>query len=734
MAKEEVKAVKSGESSVLNLNNTFKKLITTISGNGGGDVTSRMDELNAINQDVERIIAKDLQPLDDWSGGELSTFLVKTMNQQENDDNATIQTVQDIFEKDSGNVLSFFQSRYKNMFLMYDDLKTIEENLYELQEAVKTTRDAIVTSDDLSHLISRTLAFKNDSEGERVNTSYITMIEAMEDEFKLPQKLKNHIIPNTLRFGTYYVYTVPYSEIFKQHVLRKNKTKSSNGVSLESYTDVSLNESINKPLGEQSKVTTKDVSAFNAVLENFSIIPDEDIPIPLIEGGELDGLIGAKFEKAQRQMRKNGEARNLKVAQDGTVDKDTDFSSVNDCYVQMIDPRKLIPVKIMNEVIGYYYIHEEETIKKKSPFTTTLNLQGNSNVSSEDAERVFMKSLTDKIVKSFDKSYLETNAKFKDLILNSLLYHDVYGKKLKYQFIPEEYITEFSVNKDEEGNGKSILYASLFYAKLYLAILIFKIISIINKSNDTRINYVKTGIDKNIANKVQDVARTMKQRHVNFNDLLNYNTMVSKAGASREIYMPVGASGERGIEFDILSGQDVPLNTELMEMLRTGAINATSVPSVIMNYVNEADYAKTLVMANSKFLTTIIGLQMDFNPQITELYKKIMTYSQHNFESNAINQFTYKLSPPRSLNSMNMADLINNAEQTIAFVLKTITGENSDQSEMDNRVKDEMFLAIAEEMLPMLPWAKMKKMLTDAKVSAAQKEIEDKAKEDGDAQ
>ena len=51
----------------------------------------------------------------------------------------------------------------------------------------------------------------------------------------------------------------------------------------------------------------------------------------------------------------------------------------------------------------------------------------------------------------------------------------------------------------------------------------------------------------------------------------------------------VGRSGERGIEFDILQGQDIPLNTDLMDMLRNNMISSTGVPSVIMNYINEAD-------------------------------------------------------------------------------------------------------------------------------------------------
>ena len=84
---------------------------------------------------------------------------------------------------------------------------------------------------------------------------------------------------------------------------------------------------------------------------------------------------------------------------------------------------------------------------------------------------------------------------------------------------------------------------------------------------------------------------------------MNYNSMVTKRGANKDIFMPVGRSGERAIDFDILSGQDVQIDTDLMEKLRTNAISSTGVPSVMMSYVNEADYSRTLVMANAKFMS-----------------------------------------------------------------------------------------------------------------------------------
>ena len=71
---------------------------------------------------------------------------------------------------------------------------------------------------------------------------------------------------------------------------------------------------------------------------------------------------------------------------------------------------------------------------------------------------------------------MEKNIQFKDLILNSLIYNDLYKRNIRFQFIHAEYVVEWKVNEDEKGEGRSILLKSLFYAKLYLALLIFKMI------------------------------------------------------------------------------------------------------------------------------------------------------------------------------------------------------------------------------------------------------------------
>ena len=69
--------------------------------------------------------------------------------------------------------------------------------------------------------------------------------------------------------------------------------------------------------------------------------------------------------------------------------------------------------------------------------------------------------------------------KFKKMIVEALNYYKLNNRKIKFQFIPKEYIVEFKINEDENDRGRSIVENSLFYAKLYLMILLFKIMTIV---------------------------------------------------------------------------------------------------------------------------------------------------------------------------------------------------------------------------------------------------------------
>lgn len=139
-----------------------------------------------------------------------------------------------------------------------------------------------------------------------------------------------------------------------------------------------------------------------------------------------------------------------------------------------------------------------------------------------------------------------------------------------------------------------------------------------------------------------------------------------------------------------------------------------------MNYINEADYAKTLAMANSKFVGRVVSLQTDLNDPLTEMYKKIMIFSNIGIPENIIEGFTYTLNPPKTLNTMNIADMVGNADQLIAAAIKAKTGENAEQTDDDNKIKDFMYNTLMREYLPMVNWATVDAAYEAAKIALAE--------------
>jgi hypothetical protein len=727
----ETKYNKKDINSVQSLDKSFSDGYAYLMRKSGVSSDHYHDLVN-IGHNVDDIISKELNNPKSITTDEMSTFLVKTFNSQDNISGVSgINTIDDIFKTNESGLESFFQERYQNQNLLYDDLNMICAQLAELDAAVTTTRDAIVTADDISKTISRKITFENTLSNDSNINNYIGVIEEIEKNLKLPKKIKNQVITHTLKFGRYYAYVIPYEKLFEQqyaYKVRDGQIDSGNSLkeSLTEASCVSITDMVNEDAGyistfKQQLKNEFSINQTDAVIKEAmkeytdGITVTNDIySIPLIEGVDVTHILSDdEFKKrADEAIKKSDKVS--KSYSDGVIDTDKHvkgkFKNINGCYIKFIDPRKVIPVKVLDTIIGYYYIHDTELRRDRAPFSSTVRVTNSISTAtamydSDGLESTFIQGLADKIVKAFNPKYVENNQKFKDLIVNALVYSDLSKKNINFQFIPSEYMVEFTINEDENGDGQSVLKQSLFYAKLYLALLIFKLISIMTRSNDTRIYYIKNGgIDTNITNKIQDVARSIKAKQINFMDLLNYNSIISKVGSFKDVYMPVGRSGERGIEFDTLAGQQVDLDSPLMEFLRNNMINSTHVPTVIMEYINAADYAKGIQTGQTRFANWVINLQLDFNPSLTELYQKIVRYSGAPIPEEFIDKLVYTLDPASALNVQNNTDNINLADQLIMSIIKSKIGEN-DNSDSANIVRDIMYKELSRTYIPNINWA-----------------------------
>lgn len=732
---------RSFKKQLININNLIGQANLSLYG------TDRTSDVDSLNDKFQSILSNELTGITGKEGNDITSFLsqvVSADNKYRAGEDILNNQFNDLTGNEYSSMQSFIYDAYRNRLLQQSDLHEVSSQLIELSEAIMITRDAIISADTVEGRLNRSITFENIDDDEIDN--YNSIVENMENKFQLLEKIKNFIIPKTLEYGEYYVYIVPYSELFNKFQQQKTRNVTNTGILrrfnestvLEGFNDTKkenklteldmfLEDCYNKyHIRENGKYSDKKSSdnrinkdEFKSDLKNIMeniIISTDDIPIPFLEEGlesieyinnQHNNVVTEDNTLFKKVIKNNKTDGGVKISKKG------EFDDIGDCYVKMIEPTKIIPIKIMNTVLGYYYVQDEDITPLSGAVSSSLYF---SRFNEHSRQQTIIDSLAERVVQQFNKPFLKNNLKFKEAIVDCFNYYNLNENRVKMQFIPAEYIVRFKIDEDIDGNGTSMIKKSLFYAKLYLMILLFKIMSIIMYSNDQKINYIKqSGLDKNLANRVQEIARLQQSRQINISDLFSYTTLINKVGNGNAVYMPTGRSGERPIETEILSGQDVQLNNDLLEMLKNAYITGTGVPAAILNYLNEADYAKTVEQNHSKFNARVVNYQLDFNPSITDMYKRIMRWST-NIGEEKISNFNFTLTQPRSATANAKAELISQFNTMTEFLTGLLypdpgQAENPDNLNAEIREFKKLY---AREQLPMINFDDIEEMINKA--------------------
>lgn len=724
------------------------------------------DETDRLNDKFNSVINQEISFMNDPNNADYSSFLGKLFNDDKQASNV-IRELNGRLDLGAGDTLftarQFITDEYQNRLIRQADAHQIAEQLIELGEAKSVMRDAILSADKTSGRIQRNIIFEKSTVND-ADVDYTPAILAMEKHFDLQGKIKDFIVDQVLDYGEYYAYHIPYHEVFTQFSDKyKNRRvggrnffeSADNDPLVESITEIPLFEStddefIKKLEGELTSTFSSEkgtrgyvesvstVKADVKALGERITVTNGHIPLPITEYGlECMQMFRDNYvtesgdqlitEAAGREKSKNGKDKDLNKflekygnsAYDGFIDKDKEggekFEEIKDCYIKLIEPTRLLPIKIMDQVLFYIYVQCEDDV----PLTSILSYT-NAQTNKDPTNKVttLVDEIVSRIVMKFDSKFVKDNSEFYDLIVSALQYYDMGNKRIHFQVIPKEYITEFKINKDKDGHGTSMLAKSLFYAKLYLMILMFKIVTIITKSNDQEINYLRTsGIDKNVFNKAQEIARQKQARRVTLNDMFSYTGVLNKVAAGSSIFMPLGKNGEKPIETEVIQGQQVDMNNDFMEMLRTNYILGTGVPSAIMNYLNEADFAKSIETANTKMTGRVCSYQIDLNGDLTNFYRNLMRMST-NIPEDVINSVSIVLPEPKGSSNVAQRDNIDNYVSMQEFLVKMYFGEDGGDEKHIRRFTMEL----ARMHLPMINFAEIDKVFETTRIEA----VEDK--------
>lgn len=666
------------------------------------------------------------------------------------------------------------ESLHQTELLLRRDIKNICTQLPEMRDVIYVVRDAIIECNVATGEVSRSLLFENTDKME----IYESQVKELERTHKLLMATKNFIVPRALESGEMYIQVTPYRKLFAELEMIKDKKNPSSAISLEDDISV-FRESIPNTISESfeeskslfsegnlklimesaSSITKIDanvdhkienpstnMSTSNSNNDNLikseitSLLESIDIhngsSVMLSEMGDegfREFLFREYRESVKNESSKDSspethfmesmeesmtEANNIFKGIDQDYIDTKKYNDIKGCYIKYLDPLRLTPIRMDRRVIGYYYV------------TSTMDLQRNSGQASNGVIDISYqhytrdKNLVDKlanlIIQSFDKKMLEKNIKLKNEIVDIIMAHRFSEGKLSFIYIPEDEVTRIVINEDENGKGHSILEPSIFPARMTLMLTMYNMLYVLN-NNTTRIHYLKSsGLNKDYAAQIQRTIRKFQSRRITVDDIYSYSGVLNKVGGMGEMVLPAGRNDYKAIETDTIEASQNPVNVEFLEQQRRQALSGTGVPHLlVINAIDEVDFAKTLEMANTRFLSTVSAYKIDFNDGLTELYKKIMSECT-DIPKEDIKNFKYKLNAIKQQELVITAEMIQNFNSMVEVVTAVYYSKRDMEDENGNPTPKQMHLRreLAKKYLPQLDFDELDEIVKQVNLKA----------------
>lgn len=685
------------------------------------------------------------------------------------------------------NVLNSVKTDYINTealqqteILLRRDINNICTQMPEMRDVITLTRDNIIEANTATGEVSRTLVFKNVANPE----VYESQVQELEERYELLPALKDFIVPNTLMSGEKYVHVVPYAKLFAELELMNsvangsishsgdssvfkesipNYVRESFQGSVSLYSEENL-ETIMESVSFVTKQETSDEYATShenktvmksesvarqevgQILKNIDIYNGSSVLMAEMgEAGFRDFIhkeyIDDKAKRTKSEPKSELDKFNMYMesymneAPDGNnlfnkLDQDeidtTSYSKIKGCYIKYMDSLRMVPIRMGRRVVGYYYA------------TTTMDLQNNPghpngivdlSFQHYTRDRGMVEKLATMIIRSFNKKTLDRNIQLKNEIADVIMAHKFAEGRLSFIYIPENEIVRFAIDEDEDGKGHSMIEPTLFPARSYLMLNLYNMLYTLN-NNTTRIHYLKSsGLNKNYAAQIQRTMRKFQSRRITIDDIYSYSGVLNKIGGMGEMVLPAGRGGDgKALETDTIEAVNNPINTEFIEQQRRQALSGTGAPNLlIINAIDEVDFAKTVELANARYQSRCGALKLNFNKGETKLYQKVMKACT-DIDDDVIKAFKFVLNSGKQQDLNITSDMINNFTSLVELTMNIYGNKKEWEDEKGNPTNLQKHLrkAMAMKYFPQLEFDELDELVDQARLAAKNDDLQDK--------
>ena len=615
------------------------------------------------------------------------------------------KSIDDIFnDKNNNDALLGTFTQNKSIVDFDNEIDAILKYMPMLDDALDAKKDNVLSAD---HFSKDFINVVNDSDI-RNSETFIDRADFIKKKYDLINRF-DEMYDDTAKYGEYFLYIKPYKEALAQLLQNKNmgnitiaesaidQLDDNYGIITESVSDLpSKDYAVNNPGYKETKLELK-LNTTGVLIESVKEMRNANRIIK----ENKDRLEKLKTDKTTIKTDDVSFEGLDDSSNDGFVntDKFTDLKApkieIPGCIMKKIPRENVIPIYIDEICLGYYIIEydyqdifNEKTINGTTMFSNVSNKITNQ-LNEDNTRDNLLKGMAKKISDLIDDKFINANQDLREEIYALLKYNDTYNNsinaQMKVSFVPPSDMIHMNFKLDHKTHrGISDLDKSLLPAKLYTSIYITNWIGILTRSQDKRVYYVKQTIDTNISQVLLNTINQIKKGNFNAREIPSVKNLLNVVGKYQDYIIPVGQSGDSPIQMEVMQGQDINLQTDMLDLLEQAAVNGTDVPYEYVQSRKNVDYAVRLTMSSGKFLRKVFKRQA----QCEDFFSRIFTIL-YNCEYEETSTMQVQLPPPAFLNLLSTNSVIQQTSETVDAIVNM---ELADE-------QDEMIRAIATRQL-----------------------------------
>ena len=396
------------------------------------------------------------------------------------------------------------------------------------------------------------------------------------------------------------------------------------------------------------------------------------------------------------------------------IRRNVDFKG---CHIEELDPSRVIPFKLRGTLIGYFYVEE-----KNSPLdnTSTNNLstimdkinasvyikQNTTDTKAIQVENMVIKSISERLIKAIDDKFINDNYDDMNIIYEFVRINQIHKKNVRVTFFHPDDICEF---RKKDG---SMMTNCMFLAKLYILDLLTNVLAKVTRGTDRQIHYVKTGLTTDVEGSVNSTIRAIKQNQIRYSDIGTINDIFNIVGSMVDVFMPVSIDGERPIETETISGQNIDMDNDFLNSLLKQIVQSFGLPSSIIDDFENVEFARTVAMSNLEMARMVLGCQNEINEPLTKLIRSIVSYEMPDFDQ--VNEIWAKLTPPAVIVTEMNKERISAVNEVATMLVEVLLPANDGETiaEKDIRRFKELYL---RKNIPTLDWDQIDEIIHNLK-------------------